>query len=217
MKVPRERWFDEICPAKRLRERPRIFSRSFPTLVVKLGLRDIFIEVIFLFLPGGTMSQISEIKQIFKEQLEDFQDFENPGKEYLEHEYNYKKALSEMAHEMLDEWLDHGPDSMKVDDFRELLERLLRRKIPNADMIQNLAGWRDNSIFFDEILSGDVQTQQFMGLLHGLLREGAKGPDVSTSLGSLLNWLNSQECPPASPRFFPPSSSLSGILMPIFS
>jgi hypothetical protein len=146
---------------------------------------------------------ISTLKEYFKVQLPDFVDFYDPGRDYLESEYNYKKALSEMAHEMLGDWIESTPESMAPNTFRELLERLLRGKIPQVDHIQNLAGWRDNATLFEEILSDEDQVRQFMGLLHALLREGARDRDVDNSLGALLSWLNSQDCPPSLTKVFP--------------
>ncbi|CAG0947710.1 AAA family ATPase [Geobacter sp.] len=146
---------------------------------------------------------IEKLKAIFKQQLPDFVDFQNPGRDYLEQEYNYKVALSAMAHEMLDEWVQGEIDGLSPVSFRELLGRLLRGKLPGVDMVQNLAGWRDNATFFDEILSDDTQTRQFMALLHELLREAAAGPEVSDSLGRMLDWFNAHDCPPSLTKIFP--------------
>jgi Cdc6-like AAA superfamily ATPase len=146
---------------------------------------------------------IEKIKLIFKQQLPDFVDFENPGKEYLEEEYNYKKALSVLAHEMLDDWVQQPADSLTPEEFKNLLTRLLRGKIPGSDSIQNLAGWRDNSTLFDEILSEESQIRQFMALLHALLNEAASGDPVDHSLGMLLDWLNAKDCPPSLTKIFP--------------
>ena len=71
------------------------------------------------------------------------------------------------------------------------------------DIVQNLAGWRDNATFFDEILSDEAQTRQFMVLLHALLRDAAGGPEVSNSLGRMLDWLNARDCPPSLTKVFP--------------
>lgn len=146
---------------------------------------------------------IERLKAIFKQELPDFVDFQNPGEKYLEHEYNYKKALSDLAHEMLDDWALQSADSLSPQDFTALLNRLLRGKIPGFDSVQNLAGWRDNSIFFDEILNDDGQTHQFMTLLHGLLKEANAGSNVDNSLGLLLDWLNARDCPPSLTKVFP--------------
>ncbi len=82
---------------------------------------------------------IAKLKTFFKEQFPDFVDFRNPGKHYFETEYGYKKAFSDLAHEMFDEWLKGPPDAMSAMDFKDLLHRLLRKKIPNSDVIQNLS------------------------------------------------------------------------------
>lgn len=146
---------------------------------------------------------IEKLKAFFKQQLPDFVDFQNSGREYLELEYDYKVALSTMAHEMFGDWVEGEVDGLSIGSFRELLGRLLRGKLPGVDMVQNLAGWRDNAIFFDEILSDDAQTRQFMALLHALLRDAAAGPDVSDSLGRMLDWLNARDCPPSLTKVFP--------------
>lgn len=146
---------------------------------------------------------IENLKEIFKQYLPDFIDFENPGQKYLDEEYNYKKALSAYAHEILDNWISQACDSISPKQFKDLLNQLLRSKIPGNDSIQNLAGWRDNSVLFNEILNDDSQTQQFMSLLHGLLREAAASDNVTNSLGLLLNWLNSRNCPPNLTKVFP--------------
>ena len=152
---------------------------------------------------GKSRTDVFLLKKIFKEQLPDFNDFENPGQKYLELEYNYKKFLSDFAHEILDDWVSQSVDSVSPDDFVTLLNRLLRGKIPGTDSIQNLAGWRDNSIFFDEILSDDGHTRQFMSVLHGLLRDASTDGDVVNSLGLLLDWLNARDCPPSLTKVFP--------------
>lgn len=146
---------------------------------------------------------IEKLKAIFKGQLPDFIDFPNPGRTYLDHEYNYKAALSAMAHEMLDEWVQGTVDGLATESFRDLIGRLLRGKLPSVDIVQNLAGWRDNATFFDEILSDEAQTRQFMVLLHALLRDAAGGPEVSNSLGRMLDWLNARDCPPSLTKVFP--------------
>ncbi|BCR04291.1 hypothetical protein DESUT3_13600 [Desulfuromonas versatilis] len=146
---------------------------------------------------------IEKLKAIFREQLPDFVDFQQPGKTYLDNEYSYKVALSTMAHEMLDEWVNGAVDGLSTESFRELLGRLLRGKLPGVDIIQNLAGWRDNATFFDEILSDEAQTRQFMVHLHSLLRDAAAGSEVSDSLGRMHDWLNARDCPPNLTKVFP--------------
>jgi hypothetical protein len=146
---------------------------------------------------------IEKTKATFKRKLPDFVDFQNPGQEYLESEYNYKRALSNLAHELFDDWVAQAVDSLSPQGFLSLLNRLLREKIPVAESIQNLSGWRDNSIFFDVILGEETQLRQFMWLLHGLFREAGAGEDVERSLGSLLDWLNSKDCPPSLTKVFP--------------
>lgn len=146
---------------------------------------------------------IQQLKAVFKEQLPDFVDFENPGEIYVREEYHYKKALSEMAHEMFDDWVGQSADSLAPQDFVALLERLLRGQIPGAGIVQNLAGWRDNSIFFEEILGDEGQVRQFMVLLHALLRAAQGEGDLDQSLGQLIDWLNARDCPPNLTKVFP--------------
>lgn len=146
---------------------------------------------------------IEKLKAIFKQELPDFVDFNNPGEQYLTHEYNYKKALSDLAHDMLDDWVAQSADALSPKDFIELLNRLLRGKIPGFDSVQNLAGWRDNSVFFDEVLNNEDQTRQFMTRLHGLLREASTDSHVANSLTLLLDWLNERDCPPNLTKVFP--------------
>ena len=158
---------------------------------------------------------IENLKGIFKQHLPDFINFENPGQKYLDEEYNYKKAISAYAHEILGNWVDQASDSISPKEFKDLLTRLLRSKIPGIDSIQNLAGWRDNSVLFDEILNDDSQTRQFMSLLHGLLREAAASDNVTNSLGLLLDWLNSRDCPPNLTKVFPRFSQVFSFLFGI--
>ena len=127
---------------------------------------------------------IEKLKATFKRKLPDFVDFQNPGQNYLEREYNYKLALSDLAHELFDDWVGQTVDSLSPHDFLNQLNRLLRGKIPGVDSIQNLAGWRDNSIFFNELLSDETQVRQFMARLHGLFREAGAGVNVEQSLRS---------------------------------
>jgi len=146
---------------------------------------------------------IEKLKAIFKQQLPDFVDFENPGRQYLEEEYDYKKALSDQLHDMFDDWVSQEVTSLSPQKFIESLNRLLRGKIPGRDTIQNLAGWRDNSILIDQVLSDDNEVRQFMVLLHGLLKEAAVGEDVNNSLSLLLDWLNARDFPPNLTKVFP--------------
>ncbi len=146
---------------------------------------------------------IETLKVIFKQNFPDFVDFQSPGQKYLESEYNYKLALSHLAHELFDEWVGLAVDSLSPQEFLNQLNRLLRGKIPRVDLIQNLSGWRDNSFFFDTILNDENQVRQFMGLLHALLREAGAGEDVSRSLEALLDWLNARDCPPNLTKVFP--------------
>jgi hypothetical protein len=149
------------------------------------------------------MQDLAWLKERFKKEFPDFVDFPNSGKEYLKHEYDYKKVLSSVAHEMFDDWVAKGPTSMSPKDFWGLLERLLRRKLPTVNVIQNLAGWRDISNLLDETLKDEAAMRQFMVLLQALLVEGAKGSGVSSSLGALIEWLNTQECFPSLTKIFP--------------
>lgn len=149
------------------------------------------------------MRRMSDLKQVFKEQLTDFVDFQDPGRKYIDNEYAYKKALSEMAHEMFDDWVTQGPGSMAPQDFRTLLERLLRGKIPVVDQIQNLTGWRDNATLFEQLLADEASMRQFMLLLHGLFEEAARGDEVAKSLGALLDWFNAVDAPPSLTKVFP--------------
>ncbi len=146
---------------------------------------------------------IEKTKATFKRKLPDFVDFQNPGQDYLVSEYNYKRALSDLAHELFEDWVGQAADSLSPQGFLGLLNRLLREKIPVANSIQNLSGWRDNSIFFDVIIGEETQLRQFMWLLHGLFREAGAGEDVERSLGSLLDWLNAKDCPPSLTKVFP--------------
>jgi hypothetical protein len=146
---------------------------------------------------------ITNKKEFFKKQFPGFVDFLNPGKQYLESEYNYKKALSDLAHEIFDDWVEDSIDSMSTNDFKDRLNRLLRKKIPKEDIIQNLSSWRDNSVLFDDILSGENQIGQFMGLLHALLLEGKSGFDASKSLSAMVNWLSTQNCSPGLTKIIP--------------
>ena len=149
------------------------------------------------------MHDLAWLKEQFKKELPDFVDFPNSGKEYLKHEYEYKKVLSNVAHEMLDDWVAKGPNSMAPQHFRDLLERLLRRKLPTVNIIQNLAGWRDISNLLDETLKDETAIKQFMHLLHALLVEGGKGREVTSSLGAMIEWMNTQECSPSLTKIFP--------------
>ena len=146
---------------------------------------------------------IENFKLVFKKALPDFVDFENPGQTYLEQEYNYKKSLSQMAHEIFGAWVNQATDSLAPEEFVSSLRRLLQGKIPGANTVQYLSGWRDNSIFFDEILSDAPQTRQFMSLLHGLLKEAGDPGKTSQTLGMLLDWLRSRDCPPSLTKIFP--------------
>lgn len=146
---------------------------------------------------------IENLKKSFKQYLPDFIDFKNPSQKYLDEEYNYKKAISVYAHEIFDNWVKQASDSISPKEFKELLTQLLRKKIPGIDSTQSLAGWRDNSVLFDEILNNDSQTQQFMSLLHGLLKEATASDNVTNSLEPFLNWLNSMDCPPNLTKVFP--------------
>ena len=146
---------------------------------------------------------IENLKKSFKQYLPDFIDFKNPSQKYLDEEYNYKKAISVYAHEIFDNWVKQASDSISPKEFKELLTQLLRKKIPGIDSTQGLAGWRDNSVLFDEILNNDSQTQQFMSLLHGLLKEATASDNVTNSLEPFLNWLNSMDCPPNLTKVFP--------------
>lgn len=146
---------------------------------------------------------IEKLKAIFKQELPDFVDFKNPGQRYLEEEYDYKKALSEQLHDMFDDWVNQEVTSLSPQEFIKSLNRLLRGKIPGRDTIQNLAGWRDNSILIEQVLSDDNEIRQFMALLHGLLKEAAVGENVNNSLGLLLDWLNARDFPPNLTKVFP--------------
>ncbi len=149
------------------------------------------------------MQDLAWLKERFKKELPQFVDFHNPGKQYLENEYSYKIALSNVVHEMFDDWVAKGPTTMSPKDFRDLLERLLRRKLPVVNIIQNLAGWRDISNLLDETLKDEANTRQFMVLLHALFVEGARGAEVSSSLEALIEWMNTQECSPSLTKIFP--------------
>jgi hypothetical protein len=146
---------------------------------------------------------IKKLKDLFKQELPDFVDFRNPGKTYLDQEYDYKKNLSRYAHEVLDDWVNNAADSWSPQQFKGLLNRLFSGKIPGIGSAQNLSGWRDNSIFFNEILQNDGITSEFMTLLHGLLREASESDNVEKSLGALLDWLNARGCPPNLTKVFP--------------
>lgn len=147
--------------------------------------------------------EIERFREVFKRSLPDFRDFENPGQTYLESEYTYKQRLSSQAHELFGDWIGQAVDTLSPQEFTTRLNRLLRGKIPGTDVVQNLAGWRDNSIFFDEILADENQTRRFMAFLHGLLKEAGDPGRSLQALGMLLKWLEDRDCPPSLTKVFP--------------
>lgn len=134
------------------------------------------------------LKNIQVLKDAFLSHYPDFIDFENSGTKYFQDEYRYKKILSDCFHQAFDEWVAEDVNSMEPDEFRTRLGDLLRRPLPDVDIIQNFAGWRDIGLLFD-LLDDDNAVRSFMNILHPLLVCAEDGKDISGSLDNLISWL----------------------------
>ncbi len=134
------------------------------------------------------LKNIQILKDAFLGHYPDFTDFENSGIKYFEDEYRYKKILSDCFHQAFDEWVIEGVNSMEPGEFRNRLRDLMSRPLPDVDIIQNLAGWRDIGLLFD-LLDDDNAVRGFMNVLHPLLVCAEDGEDISDPLDNLISWL----------------------------
>ena len=73
-------------------------------------------------------------KVIFKKRFEGFEDFQNPGKQYLDEEYKYKVELKNTAYQILNQ--------TTVDKFSKDIILIL-----NPTKESNFFNWRDLDIF----------------------------------------------------------------------
>lgn len=147
------------------------------------------------------MNNLNNLKTIFKRKMSFFDNFKN--NDYQKYEYNYKKELSDIAHAEFEDWVNSDSSSLTPSVFQKKIKRILRQQLPASKLIQNLTGWRDNAIFLDQMLKEETQVNEFMKLLHKLLKAAGEDSDVTESLGKMLDWMNKQACNASHTKIFP--------------
>lgn len=152
------------------------------------------------------MKNIPELRQIFLKCFPSFKSFNDSGQEYLDSEDTYKRKTSSYLHQLFDDWISSGSDSLSPEEFKNRLKRLFSDKLPGIDENQNLIQWRDQDVLYDDILNTEVKTRAFMAQLHALLISASVGGEVDERLQKLLAWLKENDCPAsltkAIPTFF---------------
>jgi hypothetical protein len=75
------------------------------------------------------MKNLTELKQAFITCFPNLMTFNNSGQEYLDSEDTYKRMTPSYMHQLFDEWILSGSDSLSTEEFMRRLKKVdtLRR------------------------------------------------------------------------------------------
>ncbi|MBT1070698.1 AAA family ATPase [Pelotalea chapellei] len=152
------------------------------------------------------MINIAELKKLFLSEFPEFKTFADCGTGYTDGEDHYKRVTSQLLHDLFDEWVAADSGALSVQDFKEKLKQLLVKKLPGLSYPQNFISWRDEALFYNEILATEASTRAFMSLLHALWKAAGTDLTIDEPLQNLLAWLKENGSPAfiskAIPTFF---------------